>query len=108
MCFDCCFTSGRKDVCSIHYAKAVKRQREDKYIEEGLSTNKGPKRLPLLAESRFTAVGQTVVLWSLYDFCVNKRWSEDTFNQQLRQQRQRDLLKKRQRLSEAALTSGSD
>jgi hypothetical protein len=79
--------------------KILKREREDKYIEDGLYSNKAPKALPLLVEKRFTAVGQTVVIWSFHDFCVNKRWSEDTFNQQLRQKRQRELLKKRQRLA---------
>ena len=72
---------------------------EDKYIEEGLlGSQYRSRRLYNMAEERFTNAFQTVVLWSTKDVVANKKWSEDTFNTLMRQERQSKLSAKRQKL----------
>lgn len=56
-----------------------------------------PRPLPRFCEEKFTASGQTVVIWCLRDFVSNKAFCEETLQQEERKLRQQELLKKRER-----------
>lgn len=77
---------------------------EDKYIEEALLLLTHKKtRLSHSCEERFTAPGQTVVVWCLRDFLLNPKWSGDTIAQEQRLARQEELAKRREKLRQGFL-----
>lgn len=75
MCFLCCYYARKIDCkdCEVHHQQTLEREREDRYIEEGLAKKVKKAKLPHFAEERFTDVGQTIVIFCLKDFLLNRK-----------------------------------
>ena len=99
MCFLCCYEVRRvaptKCHCAPHFKESQRREEEDRYLESLLFDKSKPRRLPRFFEEKFTAAGQTVTIWCLRDFLKTKHFSEETFQQEQRQFRQRALAQRR-------------
>ena len=59
--------------------QTLEREREDRYIEEGLAKKAKKTRLPFFYEEKFTDSEQTVVVWCLRDFAQNKKYGTFSF-----------------------------
>ena len=94
MCFLCCYEVESETWCPAHITEKMKKMEEDRYIEEGLAGNKRRKQFDHF-EDRFYQPRQTVVIFCLRDFLRYKVHSGDIFIQYEREDRQKQLRKRR-------------
>jgi hypothetical protein len=94
MCFLCCYEVESETWCPAHVTEKMKKMEEDRYIEEGLAGNKRRKQFDHF-EDRFYQPRQTVVIFCLRDFLRYKVHSGDIFIQYEREDRQKQLRKRR-------------
>lgn len=100
-CFLCCHESrdsGGSGYCPGHYAMSVQKDTEERYIAEGLNLVKPKKTKFYHYEDKFTNYNQTVTVWCSKDFFLNRDFSGDAMADVERGRRNKDLLKRRQRL----------
>jgi hypothetical protein len=117
-CFQCCYvtpvsyvndslnSNGKSNnngstitYCTGHYNQKIKKEQEDKYIEEGLnlerSSNKRLKSNFITYEEKFTDYKQTVTIWCSSDFYRSKKISGDVFELAASSERRKEAMRKR-------------
>ena len=83
------------------------KDKEDRYIAEGLHLVKPKKTKFYHYEDKFTNYNQTVTVWCSRDFFMNKEFSGDVMADVQRAKRNRDLLKRRQGIGGGSSSSSS-
>ena len=79
MCFNCCSALKQSSLCTWnkcdgHLKARLRKEVEDRYIEEGMSSlGKKGRTTFYHYEEKFMKCGQTVVIWCIRDFLRKKR-----------------------------------
>ena len=99
-CFQCCIetpvTPGLSySYCSGHYAQKMKKEHDDRYVEEGLNRKLLNRSKFYSYEERFTDTQQTVTIWCNRDFYGIKKFSSDVMIDVVSAERRNEAMRKR-------------
>jgi hypothetical protein len=99
-CFQCCIETpfpvgGASGYCPGHYAQKLKKEQEDRYIDEGLNRKLRNTCKFYSYEERFTNTQQTVTVWCVSDFYGVKDFSSDILADLANAERRQEALRKR-------------
>lgn len=99
-CFQCCLETplepnAQHSFCAGHLAMKLKKDLEDRYVEEGLNRKLLNRSKFFSYEDRFTNTQQTVTIWCSRDFYMNKAFSAEVMADVANAERRLEAKRKR-------------
>lgn len=99
-CFQCCLDTpiepnSTYTYCAGHYPQKIKKECEDRYIEEGLNRKIRDRSKFFSYEERFTDTQQTVTVWCSSDFYAYRSNCSDAMAEVAKGERRQEARKRR-------------
>jgi len=110
-CFQCCLDTpidpkNNYTYCSGHYPQKLKKELEDRYIEEGLNRKLRDRSKFFSYEERFTDTQQTVTIWCSSDFYAYKSCCAEAMADVAKSERRQEATRRRRLNANASASVG--